>query len=121
MRSWKYLLSKTLLQMLVYEYMPGGRLRDRLTLLSEPALDFPMRLGIALGCANAILYLHTVNPAILNADINSRNIYLDVQPYGPPKVGIKTMWEQAPVLNLFSVQGRIPPPVSTYSNLRCHT
>jgi hypothetical protein len=121
LRSWIYLLSKTLLQMLVYEYMPGGRLRDRLTLLSEKALDFTTRLGIALGCANAILYLHTENPPILNSDINSRNIFLDVQPYGPPKLAIKTMWEQAPVLNLFSVQGRIPPPVSAYSELLCHT
>ncbi|KAL1182154.1 hypothetical protein V6Z11_A02G099500 [Gossypium hirsutum] len=46
-------------QMLVYEFLPNGTLRDWLSAKSKRSLNFGMRLRIALGSAKGILYLHT--------------------------------------------------------------
>ncbi|CAN4115758.1 unnamed protein product [Withania somnifera] len=55
-------------QMLVYEFMPNGTLRDWLS----------ARLGIALGASKGILYLHTeADPPIFHRDIKASNILLD--------------------------------------------
>jgi serine/threonine protein kinase len=67
-------------QMLVYEFMSGGTLRDHLFGTSEWAepLDFPTRVEIALGSARGINYLHTeANPPIFHRDIKASNILLD--------------------------------------------
>lgn len=66
-------------EMLVYEFMPGGNLRDHLSARSDRApLDFPSRLRIALGAARGIRYLHTeANPPIFHRDIKASNILLD--------------------------------------------
>ncbi|KAM3207876.1 hypothetical protein ACQJBY_062886 [Aegilops geniculata] len=65
-------------QMLVYEYMPNGTLRDHLSAKAKEALSFPMRLRIALGSSRGILYLHTeADPPIYHRDIKSSNILLD--------------------------------------------
>ncbi|KAK7385633.1 hypothetical protein VNO78_31381 [Psophocarpus tetragonolobus] len=65
-------------QMLVYEYMPNGTLRDHLYAYSEKHLSFSMRLKIALGSAQGILYLHSeVDPPIFHRDIKTSNILLD--------------------------------------------
>ncbi|KAG0558293.1 hypothetical protein KC19_10G016700 [Ceratodon purpureus] len=65
-------------QMLVYEYVPGGTLRDHLFASSGAPFDFPTRLRIALGAARGILYLHTeANPPIFHRDIKASNILLD--------------------------------------------
>ncbi|PQQ09824.1 putative LRR receptor-like serine/threonine-protein kinase [Prunus yedoensis var. nudiflora] len=50
-------------EMLVYEFMPNGTLRDWLCVKAKGSLSFGMRLQIALGSAKGILYLH--NEAIL--------------------------------------------------------
>jgi len=66
-------------QMLVYEYMGNGTLRDHLSGRSKlKPLDFAMRLHIALGSARGIMYLHTeANPPIFHRDIKATNILLD--------------------------------------------
>ncbi|XP_023728414.1 probable LRR receptor-like serine/threonine-protein kinase At1g06840 [Lactuca sativa] len=65
-------------QMLVYEYMPRGTLRDWLNAKSGESLSFRMRLHVALNSAKGILYLHTeANPPIFHRDIKSSNILLD--------------------------------------------
>ncbi|KAG6531072.1 hypothetical protein ZIOFF_004842 [Zingiber officinale] len=65
-------------QMLVYEFMPNGTLRDHLSAKSKEPLSFLMRLRIALGAARGILYLHTeADPPIFHRDIKASNILLD--------------------------------------------
>ncbi|XP_006645416.1 probable LRR receptor-like serine/threonine-protein kinase At1g06840 [Oryza brachyantha] len=65
-------------QMLVYEFMPNGTLRDHLSVRSKEPLNFPMRLRIALGSSRGILYLHTeADPPIFHRDIKASNILLD--------------------------------------------
>ncbi|KAJ8484591.1 hypothetical protein OPV22_017076 [Ensete ventricosum] len=65
-------------QMLVYEFMPNGTLRDHLSARSKEPLNFPMRLRIALGAARGISYLHTeADPPIFHRDIKASNILLD--------------------------------------------
>ncbi|KAG0578397.1 hypothetical protein KC19_4G019500 [Ceratodon purpureus] len=63
-------------QMLVYEFMPGGNLRDHL--IPTEILDYPTRVRIALGTAKGILYLHNeADPPIFHRDIKASNILLD--------------------------------------------
>ncbi|OEL16367.1 putative leucine-rich repeat receptor-like serine/threonine-protein kinase [Dichanthelium oligosanthes] len=65
-------------QMLVYEFMPNGNLREHLSARAKVPLDFPMRLRIALGSSRGILYLHTeADPPIYHRDIKASNILLD--------------------------------------------
>ncbi|CAA6654576.1 unnamed protein product [Spirodela intermedia] len=65
-------------QMLVYEFMPNGTLRDHLSGKGKDAPSFSMRLRIALGSARGILYLHTeADPPIFHRDIKATNILLD--------------------------------------------
>ncbi|XP_076939445.1 putative LRR receptor-like serine/threonine-protein kinase At1g06840, partial [Bidens hawaiensis] len=65
-------------QMLVYEFMSRGTLRDWLSNRSGKSLSFRMRLQVALDSAKGILYLHTeANPPIFHRDIKSTNILLD--------------------------------------------
>ncbi|KAI5076459.1 hypothetical protein GOP47_0008524 [Adiantum capillus-veneris] len=65
-------------QMLVYEYMENGTLREHLNSDSKVPLNFATRLQIALGAAKGILYLHTeANPPIFHRDIKATNILLD--------------------------------------------
>ncbi|XP_076901421.1 leucine-rich repeat receptor protein kinase HPCA1-like [Bidens hawaiensis] len=65
-------------QMLVYEYMSKGTLRDSLSGKSEIHLDWKRRLRVALGCAKGLAYLHELaDPPIIHRDIKSTNILLD--------------------------------------------
>ncbi|XVE80925.1 hypothetical protein DITRI_Ditri15bG0020500 [Diplodiscus trichospermus] len=64
---------------IVYEYMPGGTLHDRLhsSKDSQPLLSWKKRLEICIGAALGIEFLHTGNPSIILRDIKTSNILLD--------------------------------------------
>ncbi|KAG6680783.1 hypothetical protein I3842_13G060700 [Carya illinoinensis] len=96
-------------QMLVYEFMSNGTLRDNLSAKAKHPLNFAMRLRIALGSAKGILYLHTdANPPIFHRDIKASNILLDSK--YTAKVADFGLSRLAPVAD---VEGTVPTYVST--------
>nr|POE57507.1 putative lrr receptor-like serine/threonine-protein kinase [Quercus suber] len=96
-------------QMLVYEFMPNGTLRDNLSAKSKEPLSFAMRLRIALESAKGVLYLHTeANPPIFHRDIKASNILLDSRYIA--KVADFGLSRLAPVPD---IEGVVPAHVST--------
>ncbi|KAG8661166.1 hypothetical protein MANES_02G217800v8 [Manihot esculenta] len=96
-------------QMLVYEFMSNGTLRDHLSAKSKEPLSFALRLRIALASAKGILYLHKdADPPIFHRDIKASNILLDSN-YNA-KVADFGLSRLAPVPD---IEGSIPAHVST--------
>ncbi|XP_061346769.1 probable LRR receptor-like serine/threonine-protein kinase At1g06840 isoform X2 [Gastrolobium bilobum] len=96
-------------QMLVYEYMPNGTLRDHLSVHSKEPLSFPMRLKMAIGSAKGLLYLHTeADPPIFHRDVKASNILLDSK--FTAKVADFGLSRLAPVPD---IEGNLPGHVST--------
>ncbi|XP_042017601.1 probable LRR receptor-like serine/threonine-protein kinase At1g06840 [Salvia splendens] len=96
-------------QMLVYEFMPNGTLRDHLSTKAKMPLTFARRVKIALGSARGILYLHTeANPPIFHRDIKATNILLDST--FTAKVADFGLSRLAPLPEL---EGGVPSHVST--------
>ncbi|KAL3269651.1 hypothetical protein HHI36_008714 [Cryptolaemus montrouzieri] len=70
---------------LLYEYISGGTLKDRLQ-DGGPKLTWQERLDIALGTAKAVSYLHTAfSSPLIHRDIKTANILLDSS--NKPKLG----------------------------------
>ncbi|KAJ9565096.1 hypothetical protein OSB04_001062 [Centaurea solstitialis] len=98
-------------QMLVYEFMSNGTLRDHLSVTEKykESFSFATRLRIALGSSKGILYLHTeANPPIFHRDIKATNILLDSRLVA--KVADFGLSRLAPVADL---EGVVPGHVST--------
>ncbi|XP_076956661.1 leucine-rich repeat receptor protein kinase HPCA1-like isoform X2 [Bidens hawaiensis] len=67
-------------QMLIYEYIVNGTLKDSLSGGSGIRLDWMQRLKIALGAARGLQYLHDhADPPIIHRDVKTNNILLDEQ------------------------------------------
>ncbi|XP_047310122.1 wall-associated receptor kinase-like 14 [Impatiens glandulifera] len=65
-------------QILVFEFMPNGTLAQHLQReRGKDGLPWRTRLAIATETAQAIAYLHSMNPPIFHRDIKSSNILLD--------------------------------------------
>ncbi|KAM0066540.1 putative protein kinase RLK-Pelle-LRR-VIII-1 family [Helianthus debilis subsp. tardiflorus] len=65
-------------QMLIYEFIVNGTLKDSLSGRSGIRLDWMRRLKIALGAARGLQYLHDLaDPPIIHRDIKTNNILLD--------------------------------------------
>nr|GEW35348.1 probable leucine-rich repeat receptor-like protein kinase At5g49770 [Tanacetum cinerariifolium] len=65
-------------QMLVYEFIVNGTLKDTLSGRSGIRLDWIRRLKIAAGAARGLQYLHDLaDPPIIHRDIKTNNILLD--------------------------------------------
>ncbi|CAA7389158.1 unnamed protein product [Spirodela intermedia] len=65
-------------QMLVYEYIPNGTLRESLSGKSGIQLNWNRRLRVALGSARGLAYLHALaDPPIIHRDVKTSNIILD--------------------------------------------
>ncbi|KAL8116922.1 hypothetical protein AgCh_023197 [Apium graveolens] len=65
-------------QMLIYEFIPNGTLKESLSGKSGIRLDWTRRLRIALGTARGLQYLHDLaDPPIIHRDIKTNNILLD--------------------------------------------
>lgn len=96
-------------QMLIYEFMSNGTLREHLSGKSKEPLSFAMRVRIAMGSAKGILYLHTeADPPIFHRDIKATNILLDSK--FTAKVADFGLSRLAPVPDL---EGVVPGHVST--------
>ncbi|KAM7496342.1 hypothetical protein LguiA_020756 [Lonicera macranthoides] len=96
-------------QMLVYEFIPNGTLRNHLSGKSKEPLNFATRLTIALGSAKGILYLHTeADPPIFHRDIKASNILIDTN--FNAKVADFGLSRLAPVPDN---EGTVPAHVST--------
>ncbi|KAJ4752678.1 Wall-associated kinase family protein [Rhynchospora pubera] len=65
--------------LLVFEFVPNGTIADHLhgPRSSKNALTWPVRLSIAIETANALAYLHAVEPPIIHRDVKTNNILLD--------------------------------------------
>ncbi|BAT88210.1 hypothetical protein LR48_Vigan09g139400 [Vigna angularis] len=96
-------------QMLVYEFMSNGTLRDHLSVTAKEPLTFAMRLKIALGAAKGLMYLHTeADPPIFHRDVKASNILLDSKLSA--KVADFGLSRLAPVPDM---EGVVPGHVST--------
>uniref|UniRef100_A0A0C9S930 TSA: Wollemia nobilis Ref_Wollemi_Transcript_9656_2286 transcribed RNA sequence n=1 Tax=Wollemia nobilis TaxID=56998 RepID=A0A0C9S930_9CONI len=65
--------------LLVYEFIPNGTLADHLhgSRRTPEGLAWEIRLNIAIDTAQALAFLHSVEPPVFHRDVKSTNILLD--------------------------------------------
>ncbi|KAK1258769.1 putative serine/threonine-protein kinase [Acorus gramineus] len=66
--------------LLVYEYVPNGTVADHLhgdNPAHKKPLTWPVRMFIAIETAEALKYLHAIEPPIIHRDVKTNNILLD--------------------------------------------
>ncbi|XP_020593389.1 LOW QUALITY PROTEIN: LEAF RUST 10 DISEASE-RESISTANCE LOCUS RECEPTOR-LIKE PROTEIN KINASE-like 1.1 [Phalaenopsis equestris] len=65
--------------LLVYEFIPNGTVADHLhgSRASGSFLPWKVRMRIAIETADALNYLHSIEPQIIHRDIKTNNILLD--------------------------------------------
>ncbi|KAI5065122.1 hypothetical protein GOP47_0019817 [Adiantum capillus-veneris] len=64
--------------LLVYEYVPNGTLAEHLQKVRGTHLTWSRRVNIATETAQALTYLHSLDPPIYHRDVKSSNILLDL-------------------------------------------
>lgn len=72
---------------LIYQYMPGGSLEDRILCRNNTKpLNWDVRLSICIGSALGLHFLHSIGTApIIHGDVKCANILLDK--HMEPKIG----------------------------------
>ncbi|KAH0448608.1 hypothetical protein IEQ34_022408 [Dendrobium chrysotoxum] len=65
--------------LLVYEFVPNGTVADHIhgSRASESFMPWHVRMSIAIETADALNYLHSVEPQIIHRDIKTNNLLLD--------------------------------------------
>eukprot|EP00249_Psilotum_nudum_P022968 c28706_g1_i1 orf=701-1843(+) len=63
--------------LIVFEYVPNGTLTEHLQRERGEGLNWSTRISIATETAEALAYLHSVDPPIYHRDVKSSNILLD--------------------------------------------
>ncbi|KAH7650685.1 Non-specific serine/threonine protein kinase protein, partial [Dioscorea alata] len=65
--------------LLVYEFIPNGTIADHLhgSRSNQKNLTWPLRMSIAIEIAEALTYLHAIDPLIIHRDVKTNNILVD--------------------------------------------
>ncbi|KAL5710054.1 hypothetical protein ACHQM5_020664 [Ranunculus cassubicifolius] len=92
------------LQLLIYEYVPGGSLYKHLhEAQSESVLSWHERFNIILGTAKSLSHLHQMN--VIHYNLKSSNVLLDDS--GEPKIGDFGLARLLPMLDRYVLSSKI--------------
>jgi hypothetical protein len=92
------------LQLLIYEFVPGGSLHQHLHECSEESsLSWVERLDIIIGVARALVHLH--RHGIIHYNLKSSNVLLDTN--GEPRVGDYGLVNLLPMLDRYVLSSKI--------------
>jgi hypothetical protein len=92
------------LQLLIYDYLPGGNLHKHLHECNEDnSLSWMERFDIILGVARGLTYLH--QHGVIHYNLKSSNVLLDSN--GEPKVGDYGLAKLLPMLDRYVLSSKI--------------